>query len=178
LLANPDYAEYADLSLEEIVRTSSRKRSLVSLFNNAAQAWNHEFYWNSLTPNGGDGQKPTGALLEKLESAFGSYDAFKTQFRDAAVGQFGSGWAWLVLNRGSLEIVTTGNADNPLASRPALRSKRGGDHHHGPVPLLTIDVWEHAYYIDYRNRRKDHVAAVIDGLLDWNKAVERLDSAS
>ncbi|NJD05348.1 MAG: superoxide dismutase [Methylococcaceae bacterium] len=180
LVAKPENADYAELGLEEIVRATAHRRSLIALFNNAAQAWNHEFYWNSLTPKGGDNQKPTGMLLEKLEAAFGSYEGFKVKFRDAAVGQFGSGWAWLVCERGELKIVTTSNAGNPLTADPRyfLGKDRKRHYRHGPIPLLTIDVWEHAYYIDYRNRRKDHVDAVINSLLNWNQALDRLAAVS
>ncbi len=129
--------EFENLSLEEIILKSSG-----GIFNNAAQIWNHTFYWNGLKPNGGG--KPTGALLEAIEKAFGSFDAFKEAFTKCAVTTFGSGWAWLVKNAdGSLTLVSTSNAACPLTS--------------GQKPLLTCDVWEHAYYIDYRNARPKYV---------------------
>ena len=139
-------------TLEELVRTASGK-----LFSNAAQAWNHDFYWKSLSPKGG---KPSAALRHQLERDFGSYEKFVDKFAAAAVGQFGSGWAWLVKKEGKLDVVATANADNPLR--------------HGIPSLLTLDVWEHAYYIDYRNARPTYVAKVIDQLLNWDFAAENL----
>ncbi|MFZ1683254.1 MAG: superoxide dismutase [Candidatus Zixiibacteriota bacterium] len=128
--------EFEKLGLEEIIRKSSG-----GIFNNAAQIWNHTFFWNGLTPNGG---APSVEMLAAIERKFGSFDEFKKLFAEAAMTQFGSGWAWLVKNAdGSLEIVKTPNAENPLTT--------------GKKPLLTCDVWEHAYYIDYRNRRADFV---------------------
>jgi superoxide dismutase, Fe-Mn family len=124
-------------NLEELVRSSTGK-----LFNNAAQAWNHEFYWHSLSPKGG---KPSAALRRQLEHDFGSYEKFVDQFAAAANGQFGSGWAWLVTKDGKLQVIATANAETPMAK--------------GIPCLLTVDVWEHAYYIDYRNARKDYVEA-------------------
>lgn len=136
-------------SLEDII-TSVKG----GVFNNAAQVWNHTFYWNSMSPNGGGA--PTGAIAAKIDAAFGSFDAFKTQFASAAGGQFGSGWAWLVQNSdGGLEITTTSNAGTPLTT----------DH----TPLLTCDVWEHAYYVDYRNARPDYVKAWWN-LINWDFA--------
>ena len=135
--------------LEDIVRASAKEGG--KLFNNAAQAWNHAFYWQCLAPKGGG--KPTGAIARVIDESFGGYDAFRKGFADAAIAQFGSGWAWLTLGSGKLEISKTGNADTPLA--------------HGQVPLLTIDVWEHAYYLDYQNRRPDYVSAFLDHLVSW-----------
>ena len=135
-------------SLEEVVRASQGK-----LFNNAAQAWNHDFYWHSLTPKK---TRPAGALLRRIEGDFGSYDHFAEAFAAAAAAQFGSGWAWLVEQQGKLQVVTTANADTPMAR--------------GMRCLLAIDVWEHAYYIDYRNRRAEHLAAVTEHLLNWDYA--------
>jgi Fe-Mn family superoxide dismutase len=137
-------------SLEELVRTAKGK-----LFNNAAQAWNHEFYWHSLSPKR---QRPAGALLNRLEKNFGSYDAFAGKFAAAATGQFGSGWAWLVDKDGRLEVMATANADTPMA--------------HGIKCLLTVDVWEHAYYVDYRNERERYVSAILDRL-NWEQAAAR-----
>lgn len=146
--------EFANASLEEIIR----KAPPGGLFNNAAQVWNHTFYWNSLSPNGGG--TPSGALAEAISKAFGSFDAFKEAFTKAAVTQFGSGWAWLVKNaNGGLEIVQTGNAGNPMTD--------------GKTPLLTCDVWEHAYYIDYRNARPKYVEAFWN-LVNWDFAASNL----
>jgi Fe-Mn family superoxide dismutase len=142
-------------SLEEIVRHSSGK-----LFNSAAQSWNHDFYWHSLSPRGG---KPSATLLKKLQSDCGGWDRFARAFADAANGQFGSGWAWLVARDGRLEIVATPNADTPMAR--------------GVRCLLTIDVWEHAYYVDYRNQRERYVEAVINERLDWEFAEANLVAA-
>jgi Fe-Mn family superoxide dismutase len=144
-------------SLEQIIAKTAGKDAQKGLFNNAAQAWNHTFYWNSLSPKGG---KPQGDLAKLIDKAFGDFDAFGKKFSEAAVGQFGSGWAWLVAEGDAVKITTTSNADNPLA--------------HKQVPLLTLDVWEHAYYIDYRNRRPDYAAAVVKNLLNWDFAAENL----
>ena len=132
-------------SVEEVVRQAKGK-----LFNNAAQAWNHDFYWKSLSPKR---QRPSGALLHRLEKDFGSYDKFADAFSQAAIGQFASGWAWLVEKGGKLEVTTTGNADTPMA--------------HGIRCLLTVDVWEHAYYVDYRNERERYVSAILN-CLNWD----------
>jgi Fe-Mn family superoxide dismutase len=139
-------------SLEELVRKASGK-----LFNNAAQAWNHEFYWHSLSPKGG---KPSAVLRHQLERDFGSYEKFVDQFAAAATGQFGSGWAWLVKKDGKLEVVATANAETPMKQ--------------GIQCLLTLDVWEHAYYIDYRNQRERYVQAAIEKLLNWEFAEKNL----
>ena len=141
-------------SLEDVVRETAGKADKVAIFNNAAQTWNHTFYWQSLSPNGGG--KPGAELLGMIDSAFGSFDEFRKAFLAAALGQFGSGWAWLVADKASkkLALVKTGNADTPL-SNPAV------------VPLAVLDVWEHAYYLDYENRRADYAAAVFDKLLCW-----------
>ena len=132
-------------SVEEVVRQAKGK-----LFNNAAQAWNHDFYWKSLSPKR---QRPSGALLHRLEKDFGSYEKFTDAFSQAAIGQFASGWAWLVEKGGRLEVTTTGNADTPMA--------------HGIRCLLTVDVWEHAYYVDYRNERERYVSAILN-CLNWD----------
>jgi Fe-Mn family superoxide dismutase len=130
------------------------KSSDGGVFNNAAQIWNHTFYWNSLSPNGGS--EPTGAVKDGIDAAFGSFDAFKEQFTAAAVGNFGSGWTWLVKNSdGSLAIVNTDDAETPLTT--------------DATPILTLDVWEHAYYIDYRNVRPDYIAAYWN-LVNWDFA--------
>ena len=141
--------EFADLSLEEIILKSSGP-----IFNNAAQVWNHTFYWNSLTPNGGG--EPTGVLADAINTAFGSFEKFKEEFSKCAVTTFGSGWAWLVKNAdGSLALVSTSNAGCPLTT--------------GQTPLLTCDVWEHAYYIDYRNARPAYLEAFW-ALVNWDFA--------
>jgi Fe-Mn family superoxide dismutase len=139
-------------SLEEVVRKSSGK-----LFNNAAQAWNHSFYWQSLSPRS---SKPSGPMQKLIDAAFGSWQGFTKSFAEAANGQFGSGWAWLAKKDGKLEIVATPNADTPMAR--------------GATCLLTIDVWEHAYYVDYRNQRERYVDAVINELLNWEFAEKNL----
>lgn len=128
------------------------------LFNNAAQVWNHTFYWSCMKPGGGGA--PTGELGDKINSAFGSYDSFREEFAKAATTQFGSGWAWLVDNDGTLEIMQTGNADLPLK--------------HSAKALLTIDVWEHAYYIDYRNARPKYIDTFMDSLLNWDFVAQNL----
>jgi len=150
--------ELADLPLEQIVRATAGKADRVGIFNNAEQAWNHGFYWKSLKPKGGG--EPPSALKAKMDAAFGGVDACKKELANAAVEQFGSGWAWLVLDGDKLKVVKTGNADTPIA--------------HGMKPLLTIDVWEHAYYLDYQNKRVDYVNALIDKLANWEFAAQNL----
>ncbi|MBL8910672.1 MAG: superoxide dismutase [Fe] [Archangium sp.] len=139
----------AEKSLEEIVKTSSGK-----VFNNAAQVWNHDFFWASMKPKGGG--EPTGALADAIKKDFGSFADFKKQFQDAAVGQFGSGWAWLVKEGDKLKIVTTSNAETPLTR--------------GATCLITCDVWEHAYYIDHRNMRAKFVESFLTNLVNWDFA--------
>jgi Fe-Mn family superoxide dismutase len=146
----------ATKSLEEIIHATVNDASKQGIFNNAAQVWNHTFFWHSLTPNGGG--NPTGALEAAMISSFGSLDAFKQEFTQAAVTQFGSGWAWLVLEKGQLKITKTSNAATPFTQ--------------GQVPLLTCDVWEHAYYLDYQNRRPDFVAAFLENLVNWEFAAQ------
>ena len=150
--------EYESATLEKIITDTAGKADKTPIFNNAAQTWNHTFYWNGLKPNGGG--KPTGRIAQMIESDLGGYEQFKKDFAQAGVTQFGSGWAWLVAEGGKLKLVKTGNADNPLTK--------------GQVPLLTLDVWEHAYYLDYQNRRPDHLSAAIDQLLNWDFANENL----
>ena len=140
-------------TLEDVVRSSKGK-----LFNNAAQAWNHDFYWKSLSPKSA---APSGALKQRLERDFGSYEKFVEKFAAAAIGQFGSGWAWLIEKNGKLEVVATSNADTPMAQ--------------GERCLLTLDVWEHAYYVDYRNQREKYVQAVIEKRLNWEFAEQNLN---
>jgi superoxide dismutase, Fe-Mn family len=145
---------YEAMDLDEIVAKSAKSEKDKAIFNNAGQAWNHDFYWKSMAPKGGE---PTGKIKDALQSSFGGLKEFKEAFTKAAVGQFGSGWAWLVKgNNGKLKITTTSNADTPIA--------------HGETPLLTADVWEHAYYLDYQNRRPDHVKAWLDKLANWEFA--------
>jgi Fe-Mn family superoxide dismutase len=148
--------EYAVLSLEKIITSTAGQPERTAIFNNAAQNWNHTFYWNSLRPNGGG--EPPAALKQKIEASFGSVDACKKELASAAVSQFGSGWAWLVLEGGKLKVVKTANADVPMTL--------------GLKPLLAIDVWEHAYYLDYQNRRADYVNAVLDKLINWEFALQ------
>jgi len=148
--------EYAGLSLEKVITSTAGKPEKIAIFNNAAQAWNHTFYWNSLKPNGGS--EPPAALKQKIEASFGSVDACKKEFASAAVSQFGSGWAWLVIESGVLKVVKTANAEIPMTM--------------GFTPILTIDVWEHAYYLDYQNRRADYVNAVLDRLINWEFALQ------
>jgi superoxide dismutase, Fe-Mn family len=152
--------DLAQMSLEQVINHSAGKADMVGVFNNAAQTWNHTFYWNSLKPNGGG--KPTGSLATMIDKAFGDYDSFKKEFANAAVTQFGSGWAWLVKDGDSLKVVKTANADVPFTK--------------GQKPLLTIDVWEHAYYLDYQNLRAKYVEALIDKLLNWEFAEKNLSA--
>ena len=144
-------------TLEEIITAVAGDASKAGIFNNAAQVWNHTFYWNCMTPTNGGGE-PTGDLKAKIEEDFGSYDKFREEFKNAALTQFGSGWAWLVADKvgGKLSIAKTANADTPLA--------------HDQIAVLTCDVWEHAYYIDYRNRRPDYVDTFLDKLVNWDYA--------
>ncbi len=139
-------------SLEQIIHGTADKTEFQKLFNNAAQAWNHWFYWNCLTPNGG--HEPRGAVKKLIDDAFGSYDGFRKELTNAAVGQFGSGYAWVAIRNEKPIVMKYSNADNPLA--------------HGFKPLFCIDVWEHAYYLDYQNRREDHIKALIANLINWD----------
>ncbi len=149
--------EFAELKLEEIIAKTSVGRNQETLFNNAAQVWNHNFYWNSLTPEGG--KKPTGELERNIEISFGSYENLIQKFAETGMSQFGSGWVWLVKEDGKLRIFQTPDAENPISER------RG-------TALLALDVWEHAYYLDYENRRNDYLARVLDKLINWNFAAE------
>jgi superoxide dismutase, Fe-Mn family len=151
---------YADQSLEQVIAGTVGNAETQKIFNNAAQAWNHNFYWNCLRP--GAGGEPRGRIASELE-VFGGYDGFRKKLAQTAVDTFGSGWAWLVARDGKLEILSTSNAHNPLTM--------------GATPLLTIDVWEHAYYVDYENRRPEHVEAVIERLLNWKWAEEQLEKS-
>jgi superoxide dismutase, Fe-Mn family len=148
----------ADMPLEDIVRRTVGDPKKVEILHNAQQTWNHTFYWNSIRPSGGG--KPPREIAEKIESSFGDHDTFKKAFVAAAVGQFGSGWAWLIAEGGTLKIVATPDGEDLLPT--------------SATPLLTLDVWEHAYYLDYQNRRKDYLVAVIDNLLNWEFATQNL----
>jgi Fe-Mn family superoxide dismutase len=152
--------KFAGMPLEELVRAAEREKNQ-PLFNNAAQVWNHTFFWNCLRPGG---SKPSGDIAARLDKDLGGHDKFAEAFAKAAVGQFGSGWAWLVDKGGKLEIVTTPNAVTPLTGEA--------------TPLLTLDVWEHAYYLDYQNRRPDFAKAVIEKLLNWEFAAQNLANSS
>jgi len=144
--------ELADLPLESILKKVVGDPAKAGIFNNAAQVWNHTFYWKGL--KGGGGGAPTGAIARMITSTWGTYEKFAEELKNAGVTQFGSGWAWLVVDGRELKIMKTLNADTPIA--------------HGQKPLLTLDVWEHAYYLDYQNRRPDYLAAVIDKLINWD----------
>jgi len=150
--------EFADMPLEKIVKATSQSADHAAIFNNAAQAWNHAFYWKSLKPKGGG--EPPALLKRAMEASFGSVDACKKELSKAAVSQFGSGWAWLVQDGEKLKIIKTPDAKTPMTD--------------GPKPLLTIDVWEHAYYLDYQNRRVDYVNALIEKLANWEFAAQNL----
>lgn len=146
-------SDLASKSLEEVIKIAAADLpAKQGIFNNAAQVWNHTFFWNCLKKGGGG--KPGAKLLAKIEADLGGFDKFKEDFKAAAVGQFGSGWAWLVLDGGKLKITKTANADLPLA--------------HGQKALLTVDVWEHAYYLDWQNRRPDFVQCFLDNLVNWD----------
>ncbi len=144
--------ELANESLQNIIRATAGDKEKIGIFNNAAQVWNHSFYWKCMNPSGGG--SPSGLISEKITSEFGGYNGFIQKFKDAALTQFGSGWAWLVLKDQRLEIIKTSNADTPIAYD--LRT------------LLTIDVWEHAYYLDYQNRRADYIDTFVENLINWD----------
>jgi superoxide dismutase, Fe-Mn family len=148
----------ATMSLEEIIKATFGDASKAGIFNNAAQVWNHTFFWKSMKPNGGG--TPTGDLAAKIDASFGSLDKFKEEFKAAATTQFGSGWAWLIKDGDGLKITKSGNAENPIA--------------HGQTPLLTLDVWEHAYYIDFQNRRPDFITTYLENLVNWDFAAANL----
>ena len=148
-----DGTEFENAALEDVILKSDG-----GLFNNSAQVWNHTFYWNSMSPSGGGA--PTGEVADAINSAFGSYDEFKAKFAEAATTQFGSGWAWLVDSGSGLEIMKTSNADLPMK--------------HSSKALLTIDVWEHAYYIDFRNARPNYISTFLDSLVNWDFVAQNL----
>ena len=148
----------ADKSLEEIILATASDAAKIGVYNNAAQVWNHPFFWNSMKPQGGGA--PSGELAKRIDATFGSLAKFKDEFKAAAVSQFGSGWGWLVLDGSDLKIVKTGAAGTPMTS--------------GQKALLTVDVWEHAYYLDYQNRRPDFVQTFLDHLVNWDFAAKNL----
>ncbi len=150
--------KYEGMPLEEIV-SASREAGDTAIFNNAAQTWNHDFYWSSLAP-AGKGALPSDDLLRAMKESFGSFEACKKALADAAIKRFGSGWAWLLVKDGKLVVESTQNAETP-AGRPGVK------------PLLVVDVWEHAYYLDWQNAREAHVPALVDGLLNWSVASAR-----
>ncbi len=152
----------ANESLEGVIKAVAGDASKAGVFNNAAQVWNHTFYWHSMKPGGGG--TPSGDLAAKIDADFGGFDKFAEAFKTAGATQFGSGWAWLVLDGGTLKVTKTANADLPLA--------------HGQTALLTVDVWEHAYYLDYQNRRPDYLSTFLDSLANWDFAAENLSKAS
>jgi Fe-Mn family superoxide dismutase len=150
-------SELEDKTLEEIVKAAAKDREQVILFHNAAQVWNHHLFWQSMMPDGGG--EPAGALMDQIERDFGSYPELRQTLKDRAVKLFGSGWIWLVVDGSRLKVVGTANADNPLVS--------------GAGALLALDVWEHAYYIDYQNRRAEYVDSFLESLVNWHHAAER-----
>ena len=150
--------DFENATLEKIINDTAGKADKAALFNNAAQIWNHTFYWHSMKPKGGG--KPTGKLATMIDASFGSFDAFRKELAATTVSQFGSGWGWLVLDGAALKVVKTANAEVPFTK--------------GQKPLLTIDVWEHAYYLDQQNKRAAYVDAVIDNLLNWDFAAQNL----
>ena len=152
---------FADMPLEQVIAATVGNAEMAKIFNNAAQTWNHTFFWNCLRPNGAG--EPPRKIARLIDESFGGAPQFKEKFAQAAVDQFGSGWAWLVARGGKLEVIATSNAQTPITM--------------GATPLLAIDVWEHAYYLDYENRRPEFVKAVIDGLLNWDFALEQLEKA-
>jgi Fe-Mn family superoxide dismutase len=154
--------DLANKTLEEIILATAGDASKAGVFNNAAQVWNHTFYWNSMTPNGGG--EPSGALAAKIQEDFGSFSDFVEAFKDAGATQFGSGWAWLLLKDGKLSVTKTPNAETPLTD--------------GAVPLLTMDVWEHAYYLDYQNRRPDYISVFLEKLVNWKFAADNFAAAT
>lgn len=157
-----DGGAYAKATLEEIVKDSAGDKEKQGVFNNAAQVWNHTFYWKSMKPKGGG--KPSGAVAEAINKAFGDYESFKTSFANVGATQFGSGWAWLIAKDGKLEVRKTPNAETPLTEK-------------GATPLLTMDVWEHAYYLDYQNKRPVYISTFLDSLINWDFANENLARA-
>lgn len=152
----------ADAALEDIIRETAGDTERTGVFNNAAQVWNHTFYWHSMKPQGGG--KPSGDIAAAIDKDFGGFESFREQFAKAGATQFGSGWAWLVVSNGKLEVRKTANAETPLVEK-------------GVTPLLTMDVWEHAYYLDFQNRRPDYIATFLDHLVNWEFANANLAKA-
>jgi Fe-Mn family superoxide dismutase len=153
--------DYDSKPIEEVIKAIAGDSSKQGVFNNAAQAWNHTFYWQSMQPGGGG--TPKGDLASKIDADFGSFDQFAEAFKTAGATQFGSGWAWLVLDNGTLKVAKTLNADNPLTT--------------GQVPLLTMDVWEHAYYLDYQNKRPAYIETFLKSVINWDFAASNLANA-
>ncbi len=149
---------FQKMSLEEIILNTSTDPTKASIFNNAAQVWNHSFFWHSIKPKGGG--KPTGKILEMINKDFSSYENFITEFKQVAVGQFGSGWAWLVIDKNKLKIIKSSNAETPITQ--------------SIKPLLACDVWEHAYYIDYRNKRPAYIDSYIEHMINWGFVEEKV----
>lgn len=156
-----DGTALASKDLEDIIKATFGDSSKTTVFNNAAQVWNHTFFWNCMKPGGGGA--PTGDVASAIDSAFGSLDKFKEEFKNACTTQFGSGWGWLVADSSGVAVMKTPNAENPMA--------------HGKQALLTCDVWEHAYYLDYQNRRPDFVQAFMDNLINWDFVAQQLAQA-
>ncbi len=155
-----DGTDFADSSLVEIVKNTAGKKERQGMFNNAAQVWNHTFYWHSMSPNGGG--KPSGKIGAAIDKSFGSYDAFVEAFKAKGGGQFGSGWAWLVQKPdGSLDVTNTPNAETPLTDESV-------------TPLMTMDVWEHAYYLDYQNSRPNYMNSFLADLVNWEFAEQNM----
>lgn len=153
--------ELAGKPLEDLIKVTDNEPNKVGVFNNAAQVWNHTFFWNCMKPNGGGA--PSGTLAEKINASFGSFDKFKEEFKSAGATQFGSGYAWLVIDNGELKVVKTANAANPMTNNQ--------------IPLLTCDVWEHAYYLDYQNRRPDFLQTFLDRLVNWDFVSQQFANA-
>lgn len=153
--------KFENLELKNIILNTYQKVEFISIFNNAAQVWNHNFYFNSIHPNGGD--LPSGDLMDKIKETFGSFDLFKQELKNLSISQFGSGWIWIVVDKNKkLSITKTSNAETPICQ--------------DLKPLITIDVWEHAYYLDYQNRRADYVDVFISKLINWNFALKNLQN--
>ncbi len=153
--------DWDQMPIEKVIQAIAGDADKTAIFNNAAQAWNHTFYWNSMKPGGGG--MPSGELMKKIEADFGGFESFAEAFKNAGATQFGSGWAWLVLEGRTLKVTKTLNADNPLTQ--------------GQVPLLTMDVWEHAYYLDYQNKRPDYIETFLGNLVNWEFAAQNLAAA-
>ncbi len=153
--------EMDSMSLEAVIKAIAGDPAKSGLFNNAAQAWNHSFYWECMKPSGGG--QPSGELASKIDADFGSFAKFVEEFKSAGATQFGSGWAWLVLDNGTLKVTKTLNAENPMTA--------------GQTPLLTMDVWEHAYYLDYQNRRPDYIGDFLGKLVNWDFVAANLKAA-